>query len=107
VVTLWTLFRDLQFDYNRSELQASEKKKVSEIAQYLKSNPSLKIAIDGSMDPSGSDPRNQELSDQRVNGIRDALINAGVPDSKIQLGAFGDTRLTRDRRVAVLVRTAN
>jgi outer membrane protein OmpA-like peptidoglycan-associated protein len=101
------LYRDFQFDYNQSDLQASETKKVSEIAQYLKNNPSLKVAIDGTMDPRGNDPRNQDLSDQRVDSIRDALINAGVPTSKIQLGAFGDTRLTRDRRVAVLVRTAN
>ena len=78
-----------------------------EIARYLKGNPSLKIAIDGSMDPLGADPRNQNLSDQRVTAIRDALIKAGVPAAKIQLGAFGDTELTRDRRVAGLVRTDN
>jgi outer membrane protein OmpA-like peptidoglycan-associated protein len=107
VVSLWTLYRDFRFDYNRSDLQASETNKVSEVARYLKGNPSLKIAIDGSMDPRGTDPRNQDLSDRRVSVIRDALIKAGVPTAKIHTGAFGDTQLTRDRRVAVLVRTDN
>jgi outer membrane protein OmpA-like peptidoglycan-associated protein len=99
------LYRDFRFDYNQSELTASELKKVSEIARYLKDNPSLKIAIDGSMDPRGSDPRNQDLSQRRVTAISDALVKAGVPIAKIQQGAYGDTRLLRDRRVAVLVRT--
>jgi outer membrane protein OmpA-like peptidoglycan-associated protein len=107
VVTLWTLFRDFRFDYNQSDIQASGASKVSEIALYLKANPSLKIAIDGSLASGGSDPRNQDLSNKRVAAIRAALIDAGVPASKIELGAYGDTQLRRDRRVAVLVRTDN
>jgi outer membrane protein OmpA-like peptidoglycan-associated protein len=58
------------------------------------------------VDPRGTDPRNQDLSDRRVGAVRDALIGA-VPAYRIQTGAFGDTRLTRDRRVEVLVITGN
>jgi outer membrane protein OmpA-like peptidoglycan-associated protein len=106
-VNRWTLYRDFRFENNRSELQASETKKASEIAQYLKDNPSLKIAIDGSMDPHGTDPQDRQLSDRRASAVRGELIKAGVPANKIELGAFGDKRLARDRRVAVLVRTDN
>jgi OOP family OmpA-OmpF porin len=107
VVNIWTLFRDIRFDYNQAYLHDTETKKVSEIAQYLRANPSLKIAIDGTMDPNGTDPRNQDLSNRRVNAIRDALITAGVPTDKVILGAYGDRRLVQDRRVAVLIRTDN
>jgi OOP family OmpA-OmpF porin len=107
IVALWTLYRDVRFDYNRSDLQPSETSKVIEIAQYMQINPSLKIGLDGTQDPYGTDPRNQELSDRRVNTIREALITAGVPARRIQSGAFGDAHLTHDRRVAVLIRTAN
>jgi outer membrane protein OmpA-like peptidoglycan-associated protein len=107
VVSLWTLYRDVRFDYNRSDLQASEVKKVSEIARYMKQNPSLKVGLDGSMDPRGADPRNLDLSHRRVAAIRDALITAGVPANRIQMGAFENTRLARDRQVAVLLCTAN
>jgi peptidoglycan-associated lipoprotein len=106
-VTLWTLYRDLQFGYNRSDLQASELQKVTEIARYLQENPSLSVGLDGSMDPRGTDPRSQDLSDRRVSVIRDALIRAGVPATRIQAGSYGDAQLTRDRRVAVLVCTTN
>jgi outer membrane protein OmpA-like peptidoglycan-associated protein len=76
---------------------------VSEIAAYMKQNPSLRIGIDGSMDPRGTDPRNQDLSDRRISAVRDALIQAGVPASKIQSGAYGDAELARDRTVEVLI----
>ena len=103
----WTLYRDFQFDYDSSELSASAKKKVSEIAHYMKKNPSLAVGIDGSADPRGKDARNLEACHHRVIAIRDALIEAGVPSSRIQVGAFGDTHLVKDRRVAVLLCTAN
>jgi hypothetical protein len=33
--------------------------------------------------------------------------SSGRPSSKIQASAFGDAQLARDRRVEVLIRTAN
>jgi outer membrane protein OmpA-like peptidoglycan-associated protein len=89
------------FEFNRADIQASETSKVSEIAAYMNQNPSLRIGIDGSMDPRGTDPRNQDLSDPRISAVRDALIGAGVPSSKIQSDAYGDAKLARDRRVEV------
>jgi outer membrane protein OmpA-like peptidoglycan-associated protein len=82
-------------------------KKVSEIAHYMKKNPSLAIGLDGCTDSRGTDARNKELSHRRVLAIRDSLIDAGVPTSRIQMGAFGDTHLVHDGRVAALLCTAN
>ncbi len=107
VVDRWTSFREFMFEYNGADLRAFDQSKVADIAGYMKENPSLQLGIDGSMDPRGSDPRDQNLSDRRVGAVRDALIQAGVPAFKIQTGAFGDTRLARDRRVEVLVKTGN
>jgi outer membrane protein OmpA-like peptidoglycan-associated protein len=107
IVSSWTLYREFRFEYDRSDVQGAQLDKVAEIAAYMRRNPSLKIAIDGSPDPRGSDPRNQELGERRVVAIRDALIKAGMPASKIHMGAFGDTTLVRDRRIAVLIRTDN
>jgi len=102
VINRWTSYRDFRFDSNQENLLASQTNTVSEIASYLKENPSLNVGIDGSMTP-----RNQDLSDQRVRTVRDALIKAGVPSSKIQTGSFGDTKLQNDGRVTVLIRTTS
>ena len=89
---------------------------VSDIAAYVKQNPSTKVGLDGHTDPRGTDKYNQALSERRVNAIRDALIKAGVPADTILTGAFGESRLIcnqsteecwqRDRRVEVLISTS-
>ena len=106
VVDRWISYRTFWFDYNTVNLRSSDNGQVSEIAEYMKQNPSLKLGIDGSI-PSGSNLSNQDLSDRRVSTVYNALINAGVQYSRIEKGAFGDAQLSRDRRVEVLLRTSN
>jgi len=104
-VQSWTSYRDFQFDSNQSSIRSSEIDKVSEIATYMSQNPSIVVGIDGYADPRGTDAYN--LSQRRVNTVRDALIQAGVPAGRIQAGAFGDQRLKSDGRVEVLVRSGS
>jgi len=109
----WTSFKDILFDFDKSAIRVNEMVKVSEIADYAKQNPSVKVGIDGHTDPRGTDKYNQALSERRVNSIRDALLGAGVPSGKITTGAFGEMRLKchvatqecwqSDRRVEVLI----
>jgi outer membrane protein OmpA-like peptidoglycan-associated protein len=73
------------------------------VARYIKDNPSLRIAIDNSMDSS----RNQDLSNKRSRSIRDALINAGVPSDNIQIGAYGDKKAMPNSRIALLISSIN
>ena len=93
----WSSYRDFWFDYNSSRIDATDAGKVSDIAGYLKQNPSFRLAIDGVM-PAGD----ADLSDRRVDSVREALLAAGVPAYKIYTGAFGDPLLRRERRVEVL-----
>jgi outer membrane protein OmpA-like peptidoglycan-associated protein len=81
--------------------------KVSEVAAYINQNPSLQVGIDGSTAASGTEPRNENLNGRRVETVRAALIAAGVPSYRISTGAFGDTGLTQDRRVEVLISSVN
>jgi len=111
----WSSFRDFLFDFDKSAIRSNETSHVSDIAAYLKQNPSARVGIDGHADPRGTDPYNQSLSERRVNAIRDALVNAGVSTGKIHTGAFGETQpkcnestegcWQRDRRVEVLIGT--
>ena len=98
----WNSYREFTFESNHSDIQASDRSTVSEIATYMKQNPSLQIGIDGNTDPR-STTDNRELSERRVTAVRDALIQEGVPAHRIQTGAFGDQNNRRDRRVEVLI----
>jgi outer membrane protein OmpA-like peptidoglycan-associated protein len=61
-------------------------------------NQYQRVGIDGLLDPN-----NVDLSNRCVVAVREALIRAGVPASKIQYGAFGDPQQRLDGKVAVLV----
>ena len=93
----WSSYRDFWFDYNSSRIDVTDASKVTDIAGYLKQNPSFRLAIDGAP-PAGD----ADLSDRRIDSVREALIAAGVPAYKIYTGTFGDPLLRRERRVEVL-----
>jgi peptidoglycan-associated lipoprotein len=111
----WSSFRDFLFDFDKSAVRSNEMSKVTDIAAYMKQNPSARVGIDGHTDPRGTDAFNQGLSERRVKAIRDALLKAGVPGDKIHTGAFGESQpkcnesteacWQRDRRVEVLIGT--
>ena len=113
----WQSFRDFLFDFDKSDVLASEVGKAPEIAAYMEANPSIQqVGIDGYADPRGTNQYNLSLSQRRVDAVRAALLEAGVPASKIQTGFFGEARLKcsesteacwqRDRRVEVFIGTA-
>jgi len=113
----WTSFRDFLFDFDKSAIRSNETRHVSDIAAYMKQNPSAQVGIDGHTDPRGSDAFNQGLSERRVNAISEALVNAGVSSSRIKTGAFGESQpkcseptepcWQSDRRVEVLINSAD
>ena len=113
----WSSFRDFLFDFDKSAIRSNETKHVSDIASYMKQNPSAQVGIDGHTDPRGTDAFNQGLSERRVNAISEALVNAGVSSSRIKTGAFGESQpkcseptepcWQSDRRVEVLINSAD
>jgi outer membrane protein OmpA-like peptidoglycan-associated protein len=116
--TNWTALKDIMFDYDRAEIRSSEMYKTSDIAAYVRQNPSVRLGIDGSTDLlRGTNQYNTALSQQRMGNVRDALIRAGVSADRIEMGGFGARRVNcndatepcarRDGRVEVLARASN
>jgi outer membrane protein OmpA-like peptidoglycan-associated protein len=106
IVGQWTSYREYMFSYNDARVRDSDSGKTAGIAAYMLANPSLSLGLDGSMAPDGTDPKDESLRDRRVEAVRTALIEAGVPAYRIKSGAFGDPLTRRDRRVEVLFATA-
>src|SRR2546430_16332381 len=73
----WTTFKDILFGSHNATIRTNEMGKVSEIADYAKQNPSVKVGLAGHTDPLGTDGYNQGLSARRGGGLRDAPIPAG------------------------------
>jgi len=113
--TGWISLRDIMFDFDTADIRRSEMNKISDVAAYLKQNPSTRVGIDGTTDLSrGTNRYNVDLSQRRIANVRDALIEAGVSGDRIETGNFGAERAecndstehcsTRDGRVEVMAR---
>jgi outer membrane protein OmpA-like peptidoglycan-associated protein len=53
--------------------------------------PGIQVRLDGIADERGDESNNQQLSEQRVDFIRDQLIAAGVDASRITASAHGES----------------
>jgi len=100
IVPCWVSYRDFWFNTGSADILDAQRSQAAEMADYVKRNPSLVLGIDGY-----TDPRNKDLSEQRVDSVRNALIANGVPSDRIKTGAFGDPKLHREGRVEVLIMT--
>lgn len=113
----WTSLKEILFDFDKADIRYSESRKPDEIAIYMSQNPSVRLGIDGYTDSRGTSQYNLPMSQRRVATVRDALIQAGVPADRMEMGTFGTDRLPcnpsteqcsiRDGRVEVLVRASN
>jgi hypothetical protein len=92
----WTAYREFYFDPMGASIRPAEISRASEIAAYLVQNPSLEVAIDGTGD---------DLSTRRTASVRSALMQAGVPAYKIQMGAFAVPNERHDGQIEVLIKT--
>jgi outer membrane protein OmpA-like peptidoglycan-associated protein len=85
VVTL----HDVLFDTNRARLKPGGIREVQKLADVLDKHPQRTVAIEGFTDSTGSDERNQELSEQRANAVRDALLGMGISANRITTRGYG------------------
>lgn len=94
----WSSYRDFWFEFDSARLDPGDAVKIADVASYVRGNPGHRIGIDG-VSGSGDD----ELHAQRIGAVRGALIRAGVPAQRIEVGRYGDERFRRARRIEVLV----
>ena len=68
---------------------------LREKANWLRRHPQVFVRIEGYADDSGGDDMNSALALRRAETVRDALVEAGVPATRVHITAFG-----RDHRIA-------
>jgi outer membrane protein OmpA-like peptidoglycan-associated protein len=101
------------FDYNSADLSASGATVVDEVARALSGMSDYEVVINGYTDTSGSPEYNLKLSNQRVDSVKQGLVERGVKDNAIKSFAFGKsdpkfnvgegTREAANRRVEIFL----
>jgi hypothetical protein len=74
-------------------LVASQRQRLTEFATqfklYLQVNPDARLRLDGNADVRGSQKYNLALTQRRVDIVRQFLVSQGIPESAIEVKAFG------------------
>lgn len=61
------------------------------LADYLRENPGVRVAIDGHTDSRGTDEYNQELSERRADSVRAAFDELGVTRARFTVEGHGES----------------
>ncbi len=77
------------FDYDSADLRDDTRSILNIQAQWLNSDPSIKVTIEGHCDERGTREYNIALGEKRANSVRDYLIGKGVEMSRIKIVSYG------------------
>jgi outer membrane protein OmpA-like peptidoglycan-associated protein len=93
------------FSSGSTKVNASQ---LNRMAKSLSDNADVSVTIEGYADPTGNHDDNMTLSQSRAEAVRDYLSSQGVDSSRMEVKAYGDTKLKyghsdgRNRRVAIV-----
>lgn len=81
---------DVLFDSGKARLKPGSRRNIQQLADALKNSGGRKIVIEGHTDSKGSDDLNQQLSEDRAESVKDALIEQGVAQGQIKTAGYGE-----------------
>lgn len=104
---------DVLFQTDRAELKPGAIRKLEPLARQLRENPELAVRIEGHTDSQGSAEYNENLSRQRAESVKSALVGMRVEPHRIKAVGLGqdypvttnDTQAGRqeNRRVELVI----
>lgn len=80
---------DVLFDTNQSQLKAGGLRNMDKVIGFLKQYPQRNVLIEGFTDSTGSASLNQQLSEDRADAVRSALVDGGVGSDRIRTQGLG------------------
>ncbi|MCK9469901.1 MAG: OmpA family protein, partial [Porticoccaceae bacterium] len=89
-------FGDVLFDLNKADLKSAAMANIQRLAAVLQEQPERKILVEGFTDSTGSDSYNLQLSQQRADSVRHALVAAGIDPARITTAGLGKAHPVSD-----------
>ena len=87
-----TLEDRISFDYDRSDLTADSRDKLSAKAEILRSMSNLSLRIEGHADERGSDEYNLALSNRRAISAMRFLMDHGISQDRLETVGYGEEK---------------
>jgi outer membrane protein OmpA-like peptidoglycan-associated protein len=86
----------INFDTGKSIIREESNAVIDQIVQMMKSNPDLKIGVEGHTDNVGSPSSNKTLSEERAKSVVSAIVAQGVTADRFSPAGFGQDKPVAD-----------
>lgn len=83
--------RGIMFDTGKASLKSESMGVINEIANMMNEHQDLKFSIEGHTDSDGEESFNLQLSEQRANAVKEALVGLGIDMSRMQSKGLGES----------------
>lgn len=82
----------IHFAYDSSVVKSGDKSKVSDVANYLKANPTYAVRVEGNCDERGTEEYNRSLGERRALAGREELVKEGIAPDRIDTISYGEDK---------------
>jgi OOP family OmpA-OmpF porin len=86
----------INFDTGKSIIRDESKPIIEQIVQMLKSNPDLKISVEGHTDNVGTPASNKTLSESRAKSVVSAIVGQGISADRLSPAGYGQDKPIAD-----------
>lgn len=80
------------FEFDQARLTADARKKLSDNASWIKSNPNVTVQIEGHTDERGSVEYNLSLGERRAKSVKSYLESLGVESRRMTIISYGEEK---------------
>lgn len=82
--------KEIYFEYDRFDLRADARDILKGHADWLKSNPSARVEIEGHTDDRGTNEYNLALGAKRAQSAKDYLATLGIAGNRLSTISYGE-----------------
>lgn len=86
------VLQNIQFEFNSAALTEDSQSGIQMLTDFLTRNPELRVELAGHTDNVGSEKYNLQLSADRAEVVRQALIDNGIEATRLTAKGYGSTK---------------
>jgi len=82
----------IHFAFDSSDLSNDARRILNGQAEYLRTNPKIRVTVEGYCDDRGTESYNMSLGKRRAESVKNFLINMGISRDRLITVTYGEQR---------------